>query len=386
MPEPKEMPPQDHPTLKQKIKLFFNEIYDALSPENGRPLELRLFDVQVCDDMSFSWLSDAANSVGVSMESLQHFVEAGILQTWSNNKGDQGFLLYAPEQLKTLQELRQTGGYSDPELKHFMEKWAEQIKCTVEVVPYDELGQSDIDIYRKRANREIEDLRSHITWFTGTDLDEAYEHLEAWKRVAERAATYDEHTLSESAKQKISRSLFQQRLVDELIRISDAAKFRFAISQGFSPEIFFSSYTISLDLFEFHTINWEWSIESYRRTRAEGKKFPLRTPDFEITERGLTFYKSQSIEEYSRLYERYQLKELTEIIERLGSGMWIGSPIVGTRCAECSNEFEKTVSTKQYCSEKCRSRARQRRWRESDPERARLAQARYWKGYQPEEF
>jgi hypothetical protein len=41
----------------------------------------------------------------------------------------------------------------------------------------------------------------------------------------------------------------------------------------------------------------------------------------------------------------------------------------------------RKVAARVYCTDACRARAKSQRYRDRDPERARLNQARYWSGY-----
>jgi hypothetical protein len=371
-------------------------VYQKSIAESGHPLEFRLFDAQICGHLDLSWLSEQTKSGGISEGELQQLIDAELIHRWSDRKGKKGFLLYTPEQVKTLVQLRQAVGYSDPELRHVMEKWDEDISCTLEVLPYDDLELSEFDAYRLRLNREIEELCCHVKWLTEADLtdddsrasqlNEAKDRLRASEDAARRADSYDPNNLSENVRLRISQSLFGLRWIDEYVRVCNANQFQTVIREGFSPEVVFSSYTSGINNFEFHTIDWHMTLEAVKAARSQGRRFPLRTPEFDLTEQGLKLPHLLSAEEYATVHTRYQIGRLSAELDKFGKELWnpatqSGRPV----CAECRLPFVRTLPTKRYCSDKCRSRARQRRWRESDPERARQAQARYWKNYAPDD-
>ena len=117
-----------------------------------------------------------------------------------------------------------------------------------------------------------------------------------------------------------------------------------------------------------------------------GKAFPLRTPDFNLTESGLQLLSPLSPEAYTALHEKYRLDELSALVAERGPGLWecdLAASGRGT-CPECGAIFERTTSSRQYCGERCRGRAKSRRYRQSDPERARLAQAKHYKEAYPD--
>jgi hypothetical protein len=111
----------------------------------------------------------------------------------------------------------------------------------------------------------------------------------------------------------------------------------------------------------------------------EGHRFPLRTPDFNLTEKGLELVGTPSPSEYQELFTRHRLDDLFSRLHVMGSDLWNPSVTIGTvQCPECNGIFVRTVASKVYCKDACRIRAKSRRYRERDPERARTNQARYW--------
>jgi hypothetical protein len=117
--------------------------------------------------------------------------------------------------------------------------------------------------------------------------------------------------------------------------------------------------------------------------RREGRLFPLRMPEFNVTEKGVELLRPLTPEQYAELYTRHRMDEMFRVMEEMGSEIWSPSvpPLGDSICQECAGHFDRQMITQIYCGERCRKRAKNRRWRERDPERARQCQAHYWKGY-----
>jgi hypothetical protein len=63
----------------------------------------------------------------------------------------------------------------------------------------------------------------------------------------------------------------------------------------------------------------------------------------------------------------------------MGDDLWKPALPIGTvTCPHCGTNFVRKVASKVYCTDSCRARAKSQRYRDRDPERARLNQARYW--------
>jgi hypothetical protein len=147
------------------FRRLHREIVDSFYQEGvkvgGRPVEFRLFDRETCGQFDSSWLIAQVQDDGLSAERLRKMISSGIIPKWSDSRGNEGFLLYTPEQVKVVKELDDSGRYSTTELKHIVEKWNETIECSLEVIPYDELGGTDFEVYRGHVEREVTDLLRH---------------------------------------------------------------------------------------------------------------------------------------------------------------------------------------------------------------------------------
>jgi hypothetical protein len=85
--------------------------------------------------------------------------------------------------------------------------------------------------------------------------------------------------------------------------------------------------------------------------------------------------------EYAALHEKYQLAQLSALLEEKGAALWICDLAASGRakCAECGEVFERTSASRKYCKDRCQNKAKARRWRDTNPERSRMAQAKYYR-------
>jgi hypothetical protein len=172
------------------------------------------------------------------------------------------------------------------------------------------------------------------------------------------------------------------RFVDEAIRLQEAQRMVVQLEQGYSPEVEFNGWSQHGTELTLTHLNWRSSLVQWRRSRIEGARFPLRTPDFNLTEHGLELLGRPSPTEFEALFTRYRLDDLYRQLERMGSDLWEPALATGTvACPQCGTSFARKVASKVYCTDACRARAKSQRYRDRDPERARLNQARYWSSY-----
>lgn len=365
---------------------FLDELYDESVMAHGEPIGFHLFDTGLSRHIDVDWLLQEVK--GVTEDELNEFFRSGLIKKWTDEDGESGFLLYTAEQLRTLKQLKSSGIYENDELQNIMERWHVDIECTLEVLPYDDPGIPDFDHYRRRISEHLEETKQQLVWKLESpedlkDIDWLLQEQQRYERVLRRLNSSDSTNLSERMQHAISRNLFRMRWIDEWVRIGNAEKFRSAVQQGFSPEVFFSSYVHKAESFEFVRIDWDLTLRDFARVRSRGKKFPLRTPKFTVTDAGITFKQPLTPEDYKEVYERYNINLMLDVLQKLGPGLWhdVSESSIRGSCEECKAAFDRTLAAKRYCSDKCRSRAKQRRYRERDPERARLAQAKYWKNY-----
>jgi len=86
-------------------------MYRWSTAEFGQPIGLNLFDTRLCDVIDFTWLVDNVSKYGATEQELRELLNKGILKGFLTPRGSTGFLLYTPEQVKTLKALKATARY-----------------------------------------------------------------------------------------------------------------------------------------------------------------------------------------------------------------------------------------------------------------------------------
>ena len=375
---------------------YLDELYEATTKHGYPPIQFRVFDVQLCGSLKEEWLTGAVQLEGVTPEELKSMIGDGLLRTRTNAAGETGYLLYTPYQVEVLKKLRQTRRYDVEELRHIMSDWEDYLDDVVIHEPdYDDDAIPDYDHFVRRLHEIIalfeEDEHTADPVFIPSEQWEqqkARSRIRAaeWRRVLSVVDRKSEQQLSDRFRDFLHRQLFHWRWWDEYVRFDMAKQFDTAILLGYSTDVSFRGHTSKRGMVTFHDIDWSFTLRRYRQTRHEGNRFPLRTPDFNITEHGVEFLSTPSPQRYAELYGHYRLEQLDLALTDIGPDLWKTPdlPIGDAICPACEGRFLRTSPKRAYCSDTCRIRAKSRRARERDPEKTRQAQARYWKTAYPE--
>jgi hypothetical protein len=382
--------------------VFFWGLFEAPGFDILTPIQFRLFDPQICAEFQESWLSDAVAHHGITHPELEQMIADGLLKRWKDGAGQSGFLLYSEQQARMAKKLQSTGRYSLAELQHIFNEW----NSYLEMLSSDELAYDSFDIddyahYRRRA-AELADFFAddlarmesspHI-WPSPDKLAahqcRARKRLREWTRTRDYLASRSDADLTTAVQCEWRKSLHEIRFADEHTRLTMAQTFAAQIEQGYSTEIVFRGWEIK-DFSETTLKNPDWpaTLNRFKETRNEGKIFPLRVSDFNLSESGLELLGNPSPDSYKALHEKYRLDELFALVKERGLALWACDLEASGRgtCVMCKEIFERTTASRQYCGERCRNRAKSQRYRESDPERARRAQARYYREAYPEDL
>jgi hypothetical protein len=379
-------------TSPMEPEIDLNQLYDAAIRTTGSPLEFRIFDVQLCGALDKAWLLSTADGDTLTPADVEHMLDQQLLKQWTNVAGEQGFILYTTEQAKTLKQLLASQRYSLEELRHIMKDWDDYLETIIMVEPpYDDRAIPDYEHFQRRVQENITHFLQEQACYKERptpELDEdrrtgIEKRLAGWQRVHQNLLGKTEETLSPKLRDAINKELFHLRWLDEWIRLSMVEQHCAAIVQGYSPEVTFRSWSSHQGVITDLRIDWSMTLDRLRNARREGTAFPLRTPAFNLSERGIELLEHLSPAAYERLHAEYALDELFGLLDRFGTGLWAvpSLPTGSPACPECGTLFERTSTARVYCTDRCRKKAKSRRWRERDPERARLAQARYWQHY-----
>lgn len=373
-------------------------LYEVPMETYGQPLGLGLFDPQVLAPLD--WL---VTQTQISKEEVLRLVEEGVLPRRKGADGEAGFILYTEAQLRLMNEIRSLGRYSDDELEHIIRYENRLIDgCFLEVSPYDNKDIPDLEIFKLRIQQEIDELAEEqaalqipdrLSSFSVSEIQEKLENLAKERARLQKVAHFyhdrSENDLSESQKKMYKKALFRLQWREEWFRILSVNEFEAQIRQGYSPEFILLGYaTDEQDRYEFGPPDWGETLAMYMDSRSRGRRFPLRTPDFVLTEDGMTLNAGVTPDRYSELYVRYRLSQLFSLVAQLGKELWNPPELAKglEKCLACDTIFESDNPKRRYCSKECRESAKHKRWRERDPERAREANARYYARHYSDAF
>jgi hypothetical protein len=367
--------------------------------ETGAPLlEFRLFDTQLCDDLDVDWLAGAAEQSGITRDEIDWMLSQKLLRYWTSPKGKEGFLLFSERLAGIVKRLWDSKKYSLEELRHIADDLNTFVETAfIEELAYDSFDISNYDHFQRRAKEmtsffaeDLAAMESGTHFLEGDQLEaqqaEAAKRLKLWRYVAQKVTTLPEENLPDDLKAAWGKILLELRISDEWSRMFGIDKFVEQIELGYSPEVTLRGWEWKDGVTTFHKPNWDSTLQRLKDTRNEGKVFPLRTPAFNISERGVELLNHPSPQVYAAIYEAYDLEELYRVLNEKGTSLWECDLAASGRgqCAGCGLPFERTTAARKYCSERCRTRTKGKRWRENDPERARQAQAKYYRENYPE--
>jgi hypothetical protein len=368
-------------------------LYESSLKHYGVPVELRLFDPQFSENLNEEWLAQVAERYGITPAEIQAWVADGLLKKWPGPDGATNFTLYSEKQAQVIKGLFSNPRYSKEEVGHIADEWNSYLEMVREEPPYDEMNASDYLHFRRRANEMVDVFRGKAE-YSGAEgsplgeerlaqvLDDQREKLAQWELIRDFVHGHAETELTDGFQKTWKKVLFRLRFVDEFIRMQSAQRMVVQLEQGYSPEVEFDGWSQRGSEMTLTHLNWRSTLVQWRRSRIEGNRFPLRTPDFNLSERGLEMLGKPSPADYEELFTRYRLSDLFGELERMGDDLWEPALSTGTvACPQCGAGFVRKVPSKVYCTDACRARAKSQRYRDRDPERARLNQARYWSAY-----
>lgn len=368
-------------------------LYESSLKHYGVPVELRMFDPQFSENLNEAWLAQVTEQYGITSAEIEAWARDGLLRKWPGPNGGTNFTLYSEKQAQVLKGLLCNPRFSKEEVAHIAEEWNSYLEMVREEPSYDDLDTSDYLHFRRRANEMVEVFRGKAEYSDaqGNALGEERlaqiqndqrEKLAQWELIRDFVDGRAETELPEGFQKTWKKLLFRLRFVDEVIRLQSAQRMVVQLEQGYSPEVEFDGWSQRGGELTLTHLNWRSTLVQWRRSRIEGNRFPVRTPDFNLTEHGLELLGKPSPSEYQALFTRYRLDHLFSELRRMGDDLWEPAlPIGNVTCLQCGTSFVRRVASKVYCSDACRARAKSQRYRDRDPERARLNQARYWSAY-----
>ncbi len=360
--------------IRQEFWAPIDALYEASMEHGGQPLGLSLFDAQVLAPLD--WLAETS---GLSRQAILELVEEGVLPRRKLENGGLGFTIFTEAQIRFMTQLRTSPGYPEEEIKHIIEYENELIENVfLEVTPYDDEDVSDLEDFKRRVAQEADEIAEQERIFQDRNLCHGSAEGDIEKQLQDMAVqraqlekvirafqNKSEEDLTDRQKQFYRKQLFRMRWLDEWLRLQDINRYEAQIRQGYSPEVMLMGYTITNGAeYEFRAPDWEATLRQYQCTRSRGRRFPLRTPDFTLSENGMTLGIGTTVERYSEIFNHYRLDKLGLLAGQIGMELWDPpNPAPGmVKCAGCSKIFELQNPKRKYCSEQCRQNTKHRRW------------------------
>jgi hypothetical protein len=352
-------------------------------------LEFRIFDPQLCESIDLAWLKGAVERHGITADEVESLVADGIVRRWKSPKGIEGFLLYSERQVRVARALRDTGNYTTAELLHLFEDWNVMIEiCIAEHLAYDDFDIDNYEHFRRRSAQDAahfeDELRlieeGQAEWMDDRQKEDTRKQFDFWRNWHRLVTSCSDEELEHKHRLGWRKALAHQRWVDELTRMSSGDDQGKLLERGYSSEVTFNGCTYSGDGTEFTHLNWPTTLQRFKDTINEGHDFPLRTPDFSITRKGIVFASFPTPDKLTELQETYKLDELRRLLEKWGAKLWECDLAASGRaeCPGCRKPFERTKATRKFCGDACRNKAKARKYRENNPEKVDAARARYY--------
>ncbi len=351
------------------------EIVDKLfeaGRESGLPMQFRIFDRKVL--LPLEQLPQAVTAESGEKISVQEIREKALAGWFPLRNGagweggEEGAPLYVPSRIGLLLRLEKEG-YGADELRLIAEteEWTiENILTTEDLAYVDDDLESLILFAQSRV-----DAMEH-SWdgdgrpaHTTPDDGQAKRELEFLKRLQVQG-------IPARLTLKIEKQAFRVRAFNDVLRIHLLDMDRNKISAGYSPFTMCRSQSWrSAEGFKVEGLLWESTVRGALAYGSVSEPPPIRVPGFVLRGSRVTPTRTLRPAEYGNLWREHDLDCYLE--------SW--AKVCGERqCLNCFGPLpEEADERKRFCGEKCRNAAKQRRYRERNPEAVEQTQMRYWK-------
>lgn len=356
---------------------FIDEIYERGKASGLGPPQWRLFDKRVL--LPLSWLPDAVkketNEV-IAEDTLRAKAAEGwfVLLSGAGDEGnEQGVPLYVPSRIGLFLKLEREG-YAADELRAI----AEQEDWNVEnVFTTDELAYVDDDLealIQYLQNRTQDNEGEGITMSPGLEARKKKE-IEKARRELGALESYRMNGVPDDMRPEVEKAAYRARALHESVRLMLLKMDRDAIEAGFSPSVLCTRRWNFSEGFKGTEIRWRLTMSAAIASARPDEAPRIRVPGFLLCGDQITPTRTLRPTDYAALWGEYDFDEYLKV--------W--SATSGERvCLNCFAPLTSANERKRFCGEKCRNAARQRRYRERNPEAVERTQKRYWESIELE--
>jgi hypothetical protein len=347
-----------------------DKLYDA-QRQIGAPIAFRLFDKRALlplVQLPAAVKSETGESIGEG--ELRAKAAAGwypLLRGAGFDGNDEGAPLYAPSRIGLFLKL-DGDGYDEHELRLMAEheEWAIDNMYTVDEMAY---VDDDLEALILHLRSEL-DGHHHVSG-GGPELEaQRQERAERTGRDLAALEGYRRHGIPEAMRPVIEKAVFRARAVDDMVRMMLLDMERAKVQAGYSPYIVCRKHKWSLeDGFGAEGVLWQETLAGIMAYAQAGEAPPLRVPGFVLRGDRVTPVRTLRPADYSALWKQHDLDEYLEAWSKANGER---------RCLNCFATLPVGNDRKRFCGDKCRNAARQRRFRERNPEAVERAQKRYW--------
>lgn len=333
--------------------------------QTGVPLTFSIFDKRVL--MPLSSLPDA-----IKGECGEEISEAGLVakeaEGWfsflegaGENHDERGLPLYMISRIGLLLKLEREG-WSPAELRHVaeMEEWMVDGVLTVDDLAYLDDDLETLIVY--------ETLRLEAA--SGGTPDRSAEIPRIKKNLAFLRGL-QENGIPDRLKTVIEKASFRVRASNDVTRVWLLNMDRSQLKAGYSPSVSFSRSRWDAEgRFSGSEIRWRETIGA-AIAHEDGEKLSIRVPGLLLREGCPVPTRPLRPAEYAKVWSENDVDGYLQAWADLNGEK---------RCLNCHGPISPPVNDrKRFCGEKCRNAAKQRRFRERNPEAAQRAQSRYWR-------
>ena len=296
--------------------------------------------------------------------------------------GGVGFPPYVSSRIKFLSEIENKGWYEE-ELRDI----ADYEEWTIDnhQKPY---INNDIDLLIQHAesfskwwsayfkfqyDRWNQDSGSQPDWWED-ETKNFQEQLDENERRISLLKQFRDFGIPTEYQNELRDSAFDIRSSDESACKLAIQGIRSMVSKGFSPYIIFREYIVAIpiDISDYtpsNSVNWSVTISLV--TALLKNEIPLfRVPGFLLQGEKILSTETILPNEYKELWEEYNFDEyLSELSKIQGN----------KRCQYCMKKLDSSSDKRRmYCSDQCRNAAKQKRYRERNPDAVIKHTNKYW--------